>query len=185
MKKVKKAVLVLFVALMVVAMLALSVSPVSAMTLKFSETITSPGLDPLMPGIQPQTRDYGYDENGNHLGSDWAGPISGDINGMAYFWETDKNFVTGANGGKVEHFFEDFLIVFSDGGWVIGRGGNGIFTFDNKPTSAKYRAEGWVSSASSNRQSFVGSKFFEEGIVTFPADPNAPWIGVGRGYLGP
>jgi hypothetical protein len=172
-------------ALMAIAMLALSVSAVSAKTLKFNETITSPGLDPLIPDIQPQTRDYGYDEQGNHLGSDWAGPISGDINGMAYFWETDKNFVTGAKGGKVEHFFEDFLVVFSDGGWVIGRGGNGIFTFANKPISAKYRAEGRVTSASGDRQSFVGSKFFEEGIVTFPADPNAPWVGVGRGYIGP
>lgn len=157
------------------ALALMSVPAVSAKKLKFNETISLPGLDPGMPGIQPQNR-----------ASDWVGFLTGDISGTCYFWETDKNFVTGAKGGKVEHFFEDFLIVFSDGGWIVGHETQGIFPFSHSlgftTNSANYHAEGPVTlaSASPDMQSFVGCKFFEEGVVTFP-----DWIGVGRGWIGP
>ena len=146
---------------------------VSAKNLKFMEIINIPPDPALNPsdyvGIRPQTRD-----------PDWGGPLSGDINAVAYFWETDSNYVTGA-GGKVEHFFEDFLIVFNDGGWVVGSN-KGIFLMTNKPNLWKYSAEGRVTSTSTDKQNFLGSKFFEEGYVTFP--PPDHILGVARGYLG-
>jgi hypothetical protein len=100
---------------------------------------------------------------------------------MNYFWETDANFVTGAKGGKVEHYFEQFLIVFSDGGWVQGWD-NGIFLFANKPTQWRYSAEGRVTAASPDRQSLIGSKFHEDGYVTSPTPDTL--LGVAKGWLG-
>jgi hypothetical protein len=146
---------------------------VSAKNLKFMEIINippDPALDPSdYVGIRPQARD-----------PDWGGPLTGDINAVAYFWETDKNYNTGS-GGKVEHFFEDFLIIFNDGGWVVG-GNSGIFLMTNKPNLWKYSAQGRVTATSSDRQNFLGSKFYEGGYVTFPAPDHI--VGVARGYLG-
>jgi hypothetical protein len=176
--------------LLTLVFVALPLSPVptrvSAMKLKFNEVLDPPSWtwpDDYWPAlqyrsIQPQARS-----------ADWAGPLTGGITAKAYFWETEKNFVTGAKGGKVEHFFEDFLIVFADGGWVIGRETQGIFTFAAKPTSAKYHAEGPITSASSDKTSFIGCKFTEEGIVAPWDDPTHPdtawWYGIGTGSITP
>ena len=173
----KKTAVVSLIILALMAPALVSVPPVSAKTLKFNEILNPPywtypdDYSPGMPGIQPQDRP-----------SDWVGKLTGDISAKCYFWETDKNFVTGAGvNGKVEHFFEDLLIVFPDGGWLVGHEKQGIFTFkDFKYDSAKYHAEGPITSASPDKQNFIGCKFFEEGIVTFP-----DWTGVGRGYIGP
>ncbi len=145
---------------------------VSAKNLKFMEIINippDPALSSSYDSIRPQARD-----------PDWGGPLTGDINAVAYFWETDKNYVTGS-GDKVEHFFEEFLIIFNDGGWVVGWD-NGIFLMTNKPNLWKYSAEGRVTATSSDRQNFLGSKFYEGGYVTFPAPDHI--VGVARGYLG-
>jgi hypothetical protein len=178
MERKTKMMTMLFLTLTLMTLTLVSVPAVSAKTLKFNLTIYLPGLNPNMHGIQPQDRS-----------ADWSGPLTGDIVGTAYFWETDKNFVTGAKGGKVEHYFEDFLFVFDDadgGGWIVGwinltSCPNGIFTFANKAPLAKFRSEGRVTEASEGRQSFIGCKTFEEGIVDM-SDPNT-WIGEGRGYI--
>jgi hypothetical protein len=163
-KAIKGAMIAAFFALSLVA------APMaSAKTLKFTSIIYIPSWVPPTNILWPQPRP-----------PDWGGPLSGDVNGMNYFWETDANFVTGAKGGKVEHYFEQFLITFSDGGWVQGYD-NGIFLFANKPTEWKYSAEGRVTAASPDRQSFIGSKFHEDGYVTSPTPDTL--IGVAKGYL--
>jgi len=166
----------LFLTFALMTLTLVSVPAVSAKTLKFNEVIYLPGPDPGKP-YQPQPGPCA-----------WSGPITGDITGTSYFWETTKNFVTGAEakGGKVEHFFEDFLIIFSDGGWIVGYESQGIFLFAAKPDSAKYHAEGWITAASPDKQSFIGCKFFEEGIVYWVYDNPDVWaIGYGRGFIGP
>ena len=101
-----------FLTFAVMSLLIVSIPTVSAKTLKFNETIYAlidynsdlPPFwidpDPHMPGIQPQTG-----------AATWCGPLTGDINAISYFWETDKNYLTGVKGGKggIEHFFEDFI----------------------------------------------------------------------------
>jgi hypothetical protein len=182
--------LLLTFTIMVIPMV--SVPTVSATTLKFNETIYCAinyrtdlplfWIDPNPHNThQPQSRD-----------ADWCGPLTGDINGMSYFWETDKNFVTAVKGGKggIEHFFEDFMIVFPDG-WIVGHETNGIFDFGvlvGKTSSSKYRAEGRITDASDKYAYLIGSKFFEEGLVYWPTDPataNYFLVGYGRGFIGP
>ena len=181
--KVSTIMKTVFLTFAVMSLLLVSVPTVSAKVLKFKELIiVGPTEWSPNPGMPDQPPDYvpGRD-------ADWSGPLTGDIKAMSYFWEimtgpdTYLNYLTGAKGGKVEHFFEDFLIVFDDGGWIAGWN-NGIWTF----STSKYRAEGRVTAASPDKQNFIGCKFYEEGIVTFP-DPefkNPPYaIGVGTGHI--
>lgn len=179
-KVITTTMIMLFLIFAVMA-LPFSVPVVSAKNLKFDQIImVGPTTWDPNPHMSNQPPDYAPGRD-----ADWSGPLTGDISGMSYFWEiqtgpdTWKSYVTGAKEGKVEHFFEDFVIVFTDGSWIAGYD-NGIWTF----STAKYRSEGRVIAASTGLEKFIGCKFFEEGIVGFPS-PGPPWaIGVGRGYIG-
>lgn len=158
-----------------------SVPTVSARTLKFKEIIkvyfgypNPDTADPskMYPGIpipDGQSADW----------VSWSGPLTGDITAMSFFWGTAKGFVTPGNKDwfKVAHFYEDFLIVFNDNGWIIGWD-QGIWTF----STLKYRADGLIIRASPDKQNYVGCKFYEEGIVTFwPNGENVEPLGIGIG----
>jgi len=92
----------------------------------------------------------------------WIGTVIGDINGKIEFWEQPENYVV----GKTEHFFEKFLITTADG--MIEGFDGGVWNF---PTF-KFRANGWVTVASSDWAYLIGYKMHEIGTTSpFPPIP--------------
>jgi hypothetical protein len=87
------------------------------------------------------------------------------------YWETDANYVVGAKGGKVEHYFEIFKITTATG--EIWGHEKGVYNF---MSNFKFNADGWVTSATGEWASLVGYKFHEIGWTTDPNDPNATAI---------
>ena len=98
----------------------------------------------------------------------WYGTVEGDISGQVAFWETDANYIV----GKTEHFFEVFTILPAGGGSISGVDA-GVWNF----STFKFRAQGWVTDASSEWASLIGYKYFEMGRNS-PFDPNAPVLPV-------
>jgi len=109
----------------------------------------------------------------------WKGTITGEISATSYYWETDRNYVV----GHVEHFFEDFYIVFDDG-WVSGYD-YGTWNF----ATFNFRSSGRVTAASANYEYMIGSRFFEEGRTGNPFDAEGnmvlPILGIGTCWFGP
>jgi hypothetical protein len=114
--------------------------------------------------------------------ADWVGTLSGcAIAGDVYYWETDQNYVTGAKGGKVEHYFENFLITTPTG--TISGAEKGIYNFSS---NFKFSADGWVTGATGAWTYLVGYKFHEIGWTTDPFDPNATALyGTSTMFLAP
>ena len=103
----------------------------------------------------------------------WKGPITGEITGTLYLWETDKNYLV----GSTEHYFEDFYIKLENG-WIIGYD-IGVWNF----ATLKARAYGRVTGASDNNVGMIGYFFFYEGFST---DPNLwPIAATLPGFIGP
>jgi opacity protein-like surface antigen len=99
------------------------------------------------PGIQP----------------DWYGTVSGCIlEGNITFTETNENYVAGKTG----HFFEDFVIHPASGGEIVGYNG-GVWNF----STFKFRANGYVTSASEEWAYLVGYKYHEMGVTSSPDEP--------------
>jgi hypothetical protein len=102
----------------------------------------------------------------------WVGSLTGcAIAGTVEYWETDQNYVVGAKGGKVEHYFEIFKITTASG--VIWGHEKGVYNF---MSNFKFNADGWVTSATGNWAYLVGYKFHEIGWTTDPNDPTATAI---------
>jgi len=119
---------------------------------------------------------YGYmalDRGGPEhpeLGSPgWSGPITGDINGYMYFFNTDKKDV-----GQAHFFWEIWLITDGDGEeygdtLLIGTD-NGVVTWKND----KYRMNGVVTEAYGEYGHLVGRNVHMSGFITFDPDTGAP-----------
>ena len=68
--------------------------------------------------------------------------------------------------GNTLHFFEEFTI-YTDAGEIYGEN---VGIADQK--KIKYRANGWVTGTNTSEwEDLVGSKFFETGTVSVPAEP--------------
>ncbi len=104
----------------------------------------------------------------------WKGTITGDISGTSYYWETQKNYIVGTS----EHFFEDFYIALPDG-WISGYD-DGVWNF----ATFNFRAQGWVTDASENYEYLIGTRFFEQGTTSNPAN-GFPVTGLGTCWFGP
>jgi hypothetical protein len=109
----------------------------------------------------------------------WIGTLSGcAIAGKVEYWETPQNYVTGAKGEKVEHYFETFTITTATG--VIEGVDKGIY---NLSSNFKFNADGSVTSATGAWTYLVGYKFHEIGWTT---DPNInPISGPSTMFLAP
>ena len=158
----RKMLLAPLIACLVALVSMLWMPAVSAKTLKCSFTMSYdvyPESGPNHPDV------YGY----------WKGEITGDIDGICYFWETDKNYIV----GKVEHFFEEFHIALGNGDWISGYD-KGVWNF----ATFNFRAYGRVTAASENYAYMIGNFFFEKGTTT---DPNLglPITGTGTSFIGP
>ena len=94
------------------------------------------------------------------VGLFWYGTVSGcSLEGTIQFVEKPENYVS----GKAEHFFEDFTIWPASGGEIIGTDA-GVWNF----STFKFRANGWVTSASEDWAYLVGYKFHEMGTTSNP-----------------
>ena len=102
----------------------------------------------------------------------WRGPITGCIlsPGTIEFRETPLNRVA----GKTEHFFEKFII-YAPGGTISGDDA-GVWNF----ATFKFRANGWVTAASTPYADLVGAKFHEMGTTS---DPDSTWPITGFGTV--
>jgi hypothetical protein len=161
-KAVTRVMAIALITFTVLALTLVSAPAVSAKTLKCDQIIYYNEWDE--PGPNPNHPELEY----------WKGEITGAITGTCYFWETEKNYIV----GKTEHFFEDFHIDLGDG-WISGHD-EGVWNF----ATFKFRANGWVTSASENYVYLIGSKFHEEGTTTNP-DWGLPIIGIGTCFFGP
>jgi hypothetical protein len=102
--------------------------------------------------------DLTFDPN---VGPYWDGTISEcSLQGIIRIWETDKNYVV----GKTEHFFETFTIWPDSGGEINGEDA-GVWNF----STFKFRANGRVTSASTEWEYLVGYKFHEMGRTSDPS----------------
>lgn len=132
-----------------------SVPTVSAKTVQY-KVIQSiwiwpePGFDPL--GLHPGEHIYWLEDlytiDGRHVG-------------ILYDYGTDKTYLV----GTTEHFFEEWVLRFDDGGWIAGtvEGVWSLVTF-------KARCTGLVTDASPDRVSYIGSKFSSQGTTSNPDD---------------
>jgi hypothetical protein len=93
----------------------------------------------------------------------WHGTLSGDLTAAISFWEM-PNRLMGPNDDKVMQFFEVILIQPKAGGWMLGTD-KGIWNF----ATFKFRAEGWITGASTDLAGYIGYRYFEMGTTTDPA----------------
>jgi hypothetical protein len=103
----------------------------------------------------------------------WLGTVSGDINGTVKFQPLPANsYVV----GSVKHFYEIFTITTSAG--VISGYDVGVWNF----STFKFRAEGWVTSATGDWAGLTGYKYHEMGYTT-PLNPPTPIHGTGSMFI--
>ena len=99
----------------------------------------------------------------------WSGPITGDINGYMYFFNTGKK-----DAGQAHHFWEIWLITDGNGieyGNTLLMGtDNGVVTWKND----KYRMNGVVTEANGDYEHLFGRNVHMSGIITFDPDTGAP-----------
>jgi hypothetical protein len=140
-RKMKKRSLILITVLLF-ALLSSSVLTVSAHTDAPIECIIDLTFDP-------------------NAGNFWDGTVTGcSLQGSIRIWESDDNYVV----GKTEHFFETFTIWPLSGGEINGVDA-GVWNF----STFKFRANGWVTSASAEWEYLVGYKFHEMGRTSDPS----------------
>jgi hypothetical protein len=140
-RKMKKRSLILMTVLLL-ALLSSSVPAVSAQSDAPIECMINLTFDP-------------------DVGPFWDGTVSGcSLQGLIRIWETDENFFP----GKTEHFFEIFTI-WPESGGVINGVDAGVWNFK----TFKFRANGWITSASEGWDYLVGYKFHEMGRTSDPS----------------
>ena len=104
----------------------------------------------------------------------WVGTVSGDVTGTVEFWESPDNTIV----GKVMHFYETFKISTATSdicGYDVG-----LWTF----STFKFRAQGWVTTATGEWAGLVGYKFHEMGYTTaFPPPDGHTISGTGSMFL--
>lgn len=100
--------------------------------------------------------------------ADWVGTLSGcAIAGDVYYWEIPgQDYVVGAKGGKIEHYFETFIITTETG--TISGIENGVY---HLYSNFLFQADGRVTSATGEWTYLVGYKFHEIGNTNDPLDP--------------
>jgi hypothetical protein len=101
--------------------------------------------------------------------ADWVGTLSGcAIAGDVFYWEMPgQDYVTGAKGGKIEHYFETFLITTPTG--TIEGVESGVY---HLYSNFLFQAEGRVTSATGQWTYLVGYKFHELGNTNDPLAPD-------------
>ncbi len=104
----------------------------------------------------------------------WEGRISGDMNGGFQLWEKAENYVV----GKVEHYFERFVIT-PDSGGVIEGDDQGVWSFQ----TFKFRYTGLVTDTSGDWGFLAGYKVHGVGYTT--ALTSFPLYGVASLTLSP
>jgi len=140
--KMKKKLLLLMAVLML-ALLSSSVTAVSAQPNKPIACVVDLTYD---PDVNPNC---------------WLGEVSGcSIAGTITICEKPPIYT-----GKTEHFFETFTIEPYSGGVINGEDA-GVWSF----VTFKFRANGWVTSASTEWGDLVGFKFHEMGTTSDLAD---------------
>ena len=98
----------------------------------------------------------------------WEVALSGDVNGTMYVYgDPAREFFF---PGKTEHFFETWEVYSDSGDWLFSGTDAGVWSF----VTFKFRANGWVTDASSDWQYLVGHKFHEIGTTTDPFAPTEP-----------
>lgn len=103
----------------------------------------------------------------------WVGTVTGDITGSVEYWPVPANsYVV----GSVKHFYENFTITTSVG--IIKGYDIGVWNF----STFKFRAEGWVTSATGEWAGLVGYKYHEMGYTT-PLSPPTPIVGTGTMFI--
>jgi hypothetical protein len=137
----KKRTFILIMALVLI-LLFLSMTAVSAQPNKPMECVVDAAFD---PGVDPQC---------------WHGMVSGcPIAGEVTICENPAIFP-----GKTEHFFEEFTIHTGQGD-IYGIDA-GVWNF----ATFKFRANGWVTSATGDWAYLVGYKLHEMGTSSNPDD---------------
>jgi len=96
----------------------------------------------------------------------WVVTLTGDVNGTMYVYgdESREFFFP----GKTEHFFETWEVYSDAGDWLFSGNDAGVWSF----VTFKFRANGWVTDASSDWAYLVGHKFHEIGTTTDPFTGN-------------
>lgn len=97
------------------------------------------------------------------VGDFWFGTVSGcSVEGTIKFEHGEKeNYIVGKTG----HFFEVFTIWPASGGEIKGID-EGVWNF----STFKFRANGWVTSASEDWAYLIGYKFHEIGTTSNPEE---------------
>ncbi len=109
----------------------------------------------------------------------WEVTLTGDINGTMYVHGDENN--EGFESGKTAHFFETWCVEPTSGGWFSGFNG-GVWNLG----TFKFRANGWVTDASSEWRHLVGHKLHEAGTTTNPftaPEPLYPVYGEGNVFF--
>lgn len=107
----------------------------------------------------------------------WEVTLTGGINGTMYVHGDES--IEGFESGKTAHFYETWITYPDDGGWFSGsnKGVWNLLTF-------KFRANGWVTDASSEWQHLIGHKLHEAGTTTNPFTSPGPLYAVwGEGNM--
>lgn len=95
------------------------------------------------------------------VGDFWFGTVSGcSLEGTIKFVHGEKE---NYGKGKTWHFYENFIIWPASGGVIEGTD-EGVWNF----STFKFRANGWVTSASGDWAYLVGYKFHEIGTTSNP-----------------
>jgi len=105
----------------------------------------------------------------------WLGTVSGDINGSVKFQpQPAYSYVV----GSVKHFYEIFTITTISGDVISGYD-VGVWNF----STFKFRAQGWVTSATGAWAHLVGYKYHEMGVTTEFPPPTGVITGTGSMFL--